>query len=180
MWFWRLVSKAFVRGKTDWSKVQCLNQLLPPERSTEVAAARDKAREGLQKLSNLAIGGSVAALATLATIAETVGGAGRPSLKLAGYFFATAGICAAVASVLSVVEPAVRAEVNHRLDHPDEPMSDYEDWQFSEAVDNRLAAAPWIVRRALVWRFVAATKGLMLFACIMTFCAALLFAVGAV
>lgn len=178
-WFWRRLSSMVIRGNYDSHKNARLNALLPPSRSEAVQKARTQAGDELKGFTKLAMAGSFTAVATLAGFAELFGPEGRSSLHHAAAFLALAGVAATVSLLLSIIEPTFRAAVRSRLDPPDEPMTDEEDYHFSEAVNDRLWQAPMILRDALLWRLVSGVKTIALLLCAGSFCGALVVAVGA-
>ena len=179
MWFWRLLSWLLIRGKHDSHKNARLNTLLPPQRSELVQTARARAGDELKGFTKLAMAGSFTAVATLAGFAELFGPEGRSSLHQAAAFLALAGVAATVSLLLSIIQPTFRASVPHRLDPPDEPMTNEDDYYFSETMNERLWRAPSILRATLLWRLVSGVKTLALLLCAGSFCAALIVAVGA-
>lgn len=177
MRFWRWLSSVMIRGKHDSRKNARLNELLPPPRSEAVQRARAQAGDELKGFTKLAMAGSFTAVATLAGFSELFGPEGRSSLHHAAAFLALAGVSATVSLLLSIVEPTFRASVRHRLEPRDEPMTDVEDFYFSEAVNDRLWQAPIILREVLLWRLVSGAKTIALLLCAGSFCAALVVAV---
>lgn len=180
MWrFWQWLSSTVIRGRYDSYKNARLNAFLPSRRSAAVQKARAQAADELKGFTKLAMAGSFTAVATLAGFAELFGPEGRSSLHSAAAFLALAGVAATLSLLLSIIEPTFRASVRHRLDPPDEPMTDEERHHFSEAISERLWQAPLILRDALLWRMVSGVKTGTLLLCAGSFCAALVVAVGA-
>lgn len=176
---WRAVANAIIRGKTDYRRNDRLNALLPPDRSAAAVVVRERARDEIRGFTQFTAGGGFAAIASLVGLAKLLDPTDRAALYQAAICFAVMGIGAVASLLLGIAEPLTRANVAHRLEASDEPMTDYEDYQFSEAVNDRLWIAPRVLRNLLIWRSVAALKTITLFAAAFAFCLGLALTAGA-
>lgn len=175
---WRAVANAVIRGNADYRGNDRLNALLPPYRPAADLAVRERARDEIRGFTQFAAGGGFAAIASLIGLAKLLDPTDRTALYQAAVCFAVTGIGSVISLLLSIAEPLSRATVAHRLEAPDEPMTDYEDYHFGEAVSDRLWLAPRILRNLLLWRFIAALKFVTLAIAVLAFCLGLVLTAG--
>lgn len=178
VWFWKLITAAVVRGKTDYVKADRLNSLLPVVRSPADNAVREQAREKLETFAKLSAGASVPAIAALFALAEVLDKTDRPALQQAAYCFVVMGLAGLAAWLLSIAEPLLRNQLWGRLTPPDDPVYPEDEWRYQEAVEERLSSAPYCVRSAMKWQMVRWLKVSALACCAAGFCIGLLMAVG--